>query len=186
MRLHLWHRWKVRRDTCKTVYEECVSCGKRRVWQHPGGHQPIDQHWVNGIKNEFAARGYELRDGVPFRRHMPPVKFVEATLIEADFALKTNCGEDMIRETRNEIASARNAMERISGDMVKLYHALEGIYEKHGGDGCLVCMGLDFVLSDVGSMHHIESNVPRKHAATVTGVPPPAPWPDPPDRSASQ
>ena len=43
--MHLFHRWKIVRDTGITVYSQCKMCGKRRVTQY-GGFQPIDRHWV--------------------------------------------------------------------------------------------------------------------------------------------
>jgi len=45
----LTHWWEVKRDTGKTVYEECVVCGARRAWQRwPGvGAQPVDRAWVD-------------------------------------------------------------------------------------------------------------------------------------------
>lgn len=46
----LLHDWGVARDTGKTVYEQCLICGKRRAWQrHPGvGAQPVCRHWLRG------------------------------------------------------------------------------------------------------------------------------------------
>lgn len=38
--------WHVQRDTGKTVYEENLITGARRVWQRHGGYQPIDQSWA--------------------------------------------------------------------------------------------------------------------------------------------
>lgn len=44
-RLFHWHHWKTLKDNGKTVYETC-RCGGRRIWQRPGGYQPVDMSFL--------------------------------------------------------------------------------------------------------------------------------------------
>lgn len=41
-----WHDWKVVKETGKTKYKECVSCGSRMIVSEGEGYQPIDYKWV--------------------------------------------------------------------------------------------------------------------------------------------
>ena len=41
-----FHKWKIVRDTGKTVYRQCELCPKRDVFQRSGGYQPIDRNWM--------------------------------------------------------------------------------------------------------------------------------------------
>lgn len=52
MRIHLFHRWILKRDTGFTRYYECGFCKKRYIAQGCGGYQPIDWEWISLNKKE--------------------------------------------------------------------------------------------------------------------------------------
>jgi len=40
------HKWVVKYDTGKTVYERCPECDMKRFWQRRDGYQPIDRSYL--------------------------------------------------------------------------------------------------------------------------------------------